>query len=325
MLKDNCKRMALLILTSLLLFTGCMVGYGYNIKYIKATQIENTERFKIDEFNKIYLYVNMLKNQAQEDIDAISDKIEYDIMKAYPDLSVLKSELENKDYSNIYPILVSNSKDKFFGGIENGNNDVFISTLYNIITDFSYNSSTFSDSTEFRTWEDMIESQYNKELAKHSIKEIINKSRDLILLERISNTNSKHIKIDEPTYENLLEVYLTEGLEGLRNYTVLVPAYITETGDIFGTEDFYAGNRIKNYKFIVIQEFSIYDQIKAHYPELFNDNNIIEKLNDDAKIMNNVYGLGVAFIISYITSIIVMMSIFNNYILPSKKEDDYNT
>lgn len=326
-MKNKCKKISLLILAVLILFTGSMVGYAYNVNLIRNIQNENTIRMKTDEFNKIYLFLMICRDKANENIRSISTSIEKDIKEKYPDLSVLKDELQTDNYKSIYPIISENVKDKFFGGVENGNNDIFVTTLTNIIVDFSYNNSTIvsdKDQSKLRTWDDIISTQYNKEMAEYAKNQIINKSRDLIIWERTKSSNPDHIKISEPTYENLLKVYLNEGIDGLKNYTSLVPSYITDNGDIFDNSDFKEGGvRLQNYKLIIIQEFNIYDQIKQNYPELFNDS-IGEKLSNDNTAMSHIYILGIVLSISYISTIILLMSIFNTYILPKNNEDEEN-
>lgn len=308
------KKLATLILVTLVLFTICIAGYGYNINSIKVARNKNIYQLKLEEFNKIYLYTILCKEKAQEDIDNLSLKIESEIRQEFPDLNILKDELDKNDYSSIYPILKKNVKDRFFGNVENGNNDLFVATTDNIIVDFSYNNnSQFSttDNIKLKTWDDIIDNSYNKGLTSHAINQIINKSKNTIVWETSESKNKNHKKIIEASYDNLLDIYLEEGLDGLRNYITLVPSYITNTGDIFNTEDFQSGIRIKNYKFIIVQEINIYDQIKKNYPELFNNSIIEEEIDSNNKTINIVYIIGFVLVISYLLTIFLLMTVFN--------------
>jgi hypothetical protein len=77
--------------------------------------------------------------------------------------------------------------------------------------------------------------------------------------------NIEHMVLNSPSIEGLKNVYTKEGIEGLSGYVMLVPSYITETGDIFGTPDVSNdGNVNKTYKIVVVQRFSLYDIIKKH-------------------------------------------------------------
>ena len=81
--------------------------------------------------------------------------------------------------------------------------------------------------------------------------------------------------------------------------------------DIFNTEDFQSGIRIKNYKFIIVQEINIYDQIKKNYPELFNNSIIEEEIDSNNKTINIVYIIGFVLVISYLLTIFLLMTVFN--------------
>ena len=88
-----------------------------------------------------------------------------------------------------------------------------------------------------------------------------NNTNNLIFYEPRNPTDVEgHMLIDTPSKHALRDVFMKEGLDGLYGYTFLVPAYVTEDGDVFGTPDISAdGTKNFNHKFIVVQRYNIYD------------------------------------------------------------------
>ena len=118
-------------------------------------------------------------------------------------------------------------------------------------------------------------------------------------------------KIKEATYNTLEEVYVNEGIDGLRNYQFLVPVYITDTGDIFGQADTVQGIKVDNHKFIVIQTFNLYDQLISYKPD-FGDDDYLHRLNIRCdNILNSLYILGIVVCILIVFIILYFLSIYN--------------
>ena len=123
---------------------------------------------------------------------------------------------------------------------------------------------------------------------------------------------SKHFKIIMFFRTKLLKrIYKEEGLEGLESYQFLVPAYITDDGDIFGQKDVVKGVIRRNHKLVVIQEYNLYDQITAKFPELINDTSEEEILINHENSLNLSYVLGSVLIASYLIIMIILVNAYN--------------
>ena len=117
--------------------------------------------------------------------------------------------------------------------------------------------------------------------------------------------------IDEMNYDNLKEVYVNEGLKGLKNYQFLVPIYITDTGDIFGNSDIIGGVPQNTHKFIIIQTYNIYDQLTNMMPE-YGDSSYIKNINERYdSILSMLYLCGIIVCITIVIMILYFFSVYN--------------
>ena len=227
----------------------------------------------------------------------ISSNIVNDIKKEYTDLETLKQELDEGDYMNsrLPSIILDNIKGKNLYNIQSRYNDVFvIGTRGGIVidTDLSKNN------MPYRLIEDEMNYQFNYALAESAFENIINHINYNIIYyepkEPESSNKDTHRVITISSFNALKEVYEQEGIQGLKNYTVLVPTYITDDGDIFGTPDIDINGKIKNHKLIVVQRFNIYYVLMhVHIKDLeLNQqqyDSMKSKFNDSMKVRTITY------------------------------------
>ena len=101
-----------------------------------------------------------------------------------------------------------------------------------------------------------------------TIDHIINQNITTLFVEEV-NYPSDYIAEDNHKYvtlttTDLIKIYETYGLDGLKQYNFFVPVYVMENNDIFGTNDIEDGVRVKNNKFIIIQRYNLYDYITKY-------------------------------------------------------------
>ena len=193
-----------------------------------------------------------------------ANNITKDINAKY-DVKTLKQQLDGSalEESEVVSLLYENIKENHLYKIDNNRNTLFILTNNgNIIrADNRYKPEKGKLS---KSISDEVTETYNPDLAqnslalltKHDIGGLIFYEPEYII------DNPNHIKLSTPSLNGLKEVYYNEGLNGLTGYVILVPVYVTNDGDIFGTPDISPTGEInKNYKLIVVQQYSLIDAI----------------------------------------------------------------
>lgn len=213
--------------------------------------------------------------QAQINAKQTADKIVRDIQYTYPDLDGLKQQIdsnpENFDYL-LSGILLENVKDRYMFNIRNERNSTFIMNNNGIIASYLL-SQNYTSAKE--PWNTNLIGVYNEKLCKNAIDRLLSEESGVVFWERqySSPSNTNHEKIEFVSQNELKRIFYSEGIEGLRGYTILVPYYITQYGDLFGTADYSSetGERQQNYKMIVIQKFNLYDVLKQYHGNELNN------------------------------------------------------
>lgn len=301
------------------LFAGSVFWYDYAIDKIVENKEKTINSFKEEQFNAIWAYLENLQLQADKEITEISKSIEDDILSlSHEELEQLQSDLNNDTFNhNLHKIFTEHIEGVSFNGINNHMNGVVIMNNDGYLEDFNYHRATASNGSNIREWKIDLEKSYNKDLEHDAINKILNRNSGIIALESynlLKDKDNDHILIEEMTYESLLNVYLNEGLNGLRNYQIFVPYYITDFGDIFGQPDILHGSKVDNNKLIIIQEFNLYDQITNTHKNLFNNdlvNSINNRYNDVLRIL---YIFGISLIASVLCLIFYLCNIYNKLV-----------
>ena len=304
-----------MILLVVCLFAASLFTYKTIIDKIVANKEMTIESFKEEQFNLIWTSINSLQLQAEKEVTKISKNIENSILNLSPEQLKQLQEDMNNDIINhdLHKILNSNIQGKNLNGITNHMNGIVVMTTDGFIEDYNYYRALEKNESNVKEWQTAIINSYNKELEKDAFDKLLNRGTGIIALESYNLTkNDNHIKINEFTYDNLLHVYINEGINGLRNYQIFVPYYITDVGDIFGEPDILHGTKLDNNKLIVIQEFNLYDQISFNQDNVFNDEeskNITVRYDE---LLRLLYLFGISLIASVIGLIIYLCNVYNN-------------
>ena len=309
----RCKITAKIICVLMILTMGLCIIYSMTIQGVKREQDMAVEQLKEEQFAQIENYLKILGEDARGEVKEVSNNIEKDI-NTKVDLDKLKSDMDNNVMSKeLHEILIENIEGKCLHGINNYRNGIIVATEDCILEDGSYDRS----STEPRSWDHDIKNSYNPDLKDAYYKIINHHTDDLIVIEPVNlmDDDSNHTKVSKMDMNILKDIFMNEGIEGLRNYQFFAPSYITENGDVFGQEDIIQGQRNDTHKIIVIQEFNLYDQIQKEYPEMINFNDDIKYLQSrHTDTMNWLYVLGCLYIISTVIMLIYTSSVYNQFI-----------
>lgn len=316
MIKDK-KRMRsikgtfILMAAIVVLLSFCTIMY----RSIINTEIEQMhtvqDSLKSEKFDQIYLYMQDLRKSALDNASKISLGIETD-MKTNG-LDNIKRELdETNQSSELQRIFKENIQGVTLNGIDNSRNGIMVLNKEGFVEDLNYERV----GTISRSWDRELANTYNRALLQNAIDKINTHSTEIIAIEYEPSAVKDHIMISELTKDTLEEIYLKEGLEGLRNYQILVPVYITDTGDIFGQDDILAGIAQKNYKFIIVQEFNLYDQLMTNNYDTASEFDDLDVINANYNnIIDRYYILGIFFIVSVIMIILFFLMMYNNFII----------
>lgn len=306
------------ILIVTLVFFGVVFVYSDIIFTFTKSSQEIIKDFREKQFESIMLYFEELEEEASKNALKVSRSIEDDI-KEFFDLDDLKTTMdEGRIPHKVFDILENNTKNIHLNDIKTCRNGILILNNSGVLIDHNYERASIKRAD--RTYESGRNSSWNKGLYDNAIKKILNKTGkdSIIAIEVFEPENKEHEKIPNPSYHNLEKIYVEEGIDALAGYQFLVPAYITETGDIFGQKDIERGLIQKNHKFIVVQEFNLYDQIQAYHKEFLDTVNEDGILSQHQFVLNVLYILGCFLLLSYLIVVVIFTNSYNYLLLKSE-------
>lgn len=315
-------------------FSTSVILYTNVINDLKKSSDNNIRYLKNSMYNSIYTYFDILIDEAKEKVDIVGGNIEKDLLELSPEqLKIIQMDMSNNIHNTtLHEIINKNIKGKDFKGVSNSKNGMLAMTSNGVLEDFNYRRANVIAQNDShsritnRSWENEIENSFNTSLAQVSVDKLLNRTAGIIAFEPynlINEKDSSHIMINEFTYEEVKRVYLKEGLDGLRNYQIYIPYYITNNGDIFGEEDIVHGVKQKNNKIIIVQEFNLYDQIVNNASYLVDDDDIIETMKDEHfETIRVLYLFGVALVIAVCGLIFYFCSLYNMIVEQENRDDD---
>lgn len=245
--------------------------YINRVDVITATKQKDRDIQVINEieWNYITAIIDENREKAFMSSNKLSEDIEQDVREQYPDLNILKYELDNNiPNTKFSDILRDNFNGVYLNNIENDNNDPWAAMYWGVYGDFSNNCSKIGSA---RTWNVEVAQHWNKVLTQQAIDSILQLSDKIIFWEYLQ-PDKPHKMIKQMSIDSLHQIFIEEGVQGLKTYEFLNPSYITAKGDIFGIPDVGSGGmKNANDKIIIVQGFNIYDQlIKDHGVDLKN-------------------------------------------------------
>lgn len=261
-IKNNLLPLPVIILILIFILIGISRYIFFNIeKDIHNSQLKELEEVTIaTNWSLIEGTIREASLAAQSSSYFVSNNIVEEIHKEYPDLELLKQDLDSNKFNEtkLPKIILKNIENRYLFNIRNKHNDIFVIMNNGIAVDRNLDSLD----TVYRSFEDEATTHFNYELAYQAFERLLeHKNHNIIYYEPEAPDNKEnHNTIVSPSYDALYDIYCKEGIKGLKGYTVLVPTYITDNGDIFGTPDISIyGKRVQNHKMIVVQRFNIYD------------------------------------------------------------------
>ena len=285
--RNERKTLAKAIGIIMVILAASLFLFVFLVSTIRDSRSDAVQESKHLAFERLYSEMQILRAQAYDNCKRIRDDIETDLRAM--DLEELKSVMDSGEISKeMYDIIDKHTKGISLNEIHNYKNGVIVMTQNGVLEDFNYERAADSRNSGIRTWEDEIDKAWNKDLERDAINKILNHDTEQpIATEKVEMENDEnHIKITSMDKYELRNVFMNEGIEGLKNYQFKVTCYITDTGDIFGQEDIVHGTRQQTHK------------------------------------MNIVYILGILFISSVIILLFYFSHMYNYYLYKYNSDKD---
>jgi len=232
--------------------------YNYDIQLVQDAKWGIIENVIEENVEKAKIQSNAVKQE-------LSTKLLYEYSGR---MQTLHDDLMNKNNSVALDIMNSEI-DGVYLNIKAERNRMYIADKNGILADKGFTSS----SKDSRDWNNEISAKINKDLATKAVAMVLTKNDKMIYWKDFVNTQydvNADSDDNEPSMSALKAKYLpTHNIDVFDTYDILVPAYISNDGDIFSVPDVSPhGIKNDNSKIIVIQEFNIYDAIIMHKDEL---------------------------------------------------------
>jgi hypothetical protein len=318
-MKRDVRKNTILFSTLFMAILMCYnLFYSYNqVQTLKTNKSES-------EWNEIEAVLKENQEKALMQANDVKDNIVKDLNTSYgSDKATLRYDMDYLDVNSTFLKTLSDDIDGRFINVDNDNNDLFIISTWQVTTEIDLRGMIITDKSincagdgKPRYMSSELAKHYNYELGYDALKRIMTQNKDeIIFWEYLPSADLNHKKLSSVSLEALKEVYMKEGLNGLKTYEFLVPVYINDNTDIFGTQVINnMGSYDKdNRQMIVVQGFSIYDAVqKNHSTSLLLE----DKLYDIMIIKTTLYG-----IFGFILTFVIMTSITKAHNLTAELEE----
>lgn len=325
-MKSKLKFFTGVMIFIIIIFSSSILLYKHTVDGIKRDLEITTNEFKESQFKSIWLYIESLSTQSKREVTRISKDIEKDILAlSDEELLQIQTDMSNNVHNDLlHDIILNHIENQNLNEIKNHRNSMVIMSNDGYMEDYNYRRalSDIKEDHSFKTWEDSTDNSYNKKLDENAYKKLINRTSGIIALESYDLVKNKdHIMINEMTYDSLLKVFLAEGIDGLRNYQIFIPYYITDFGDIFGIPDIDQGIKNDNNKIIIVQEFNIYDQVTNSHT-VFNNKAIDDYTLRSEDTLRNMHLFGIILSITVCGLMLCCCGIYNKLIIDNEETEN---
>lgn len=233
--------------------------YLYITVYLNEKNIGVFDTFKSQEADREWDIVEgiILQNNtlARTSTRVSALELEQQLKNSYPDLGELKKEFDNGNLSNTFHTVLSKQFDSERKLNETKPYLTVIGTRDYMIGSFGKTSdsiiSGIKSESRLVPWQEIYQETDSPQITEESFKQVMKLSDKVTFIQTSRMKDGDFVR--EGTMDELHRIYEEHGISGLKNITLLSPAYITETGDIFGTRDHYYMQKNQNHKIIIIQ------------------------------------------------------------------------
>lgn len=244
-----------------IVFTAIFSYYNYtDVVTVRENYEEYIQTLKEAHWDFVKHNIDLSYEKAQKQSDRVANSIRLELLSNYHNLDELKHDMDNNTEGSLYSKIINNNIKGKYLDFNTDYNDMFVATRKGIQADKSIISS--SDMGETRKWITEPSVTFNSALGNDAIDQLFEGNNKYIFWEVPRDGSKENSGVTRSSLKQMKEVFMREGIEGLKGFIFLVPSYIEPDTDIFGTPTVNdVGQRVDNLQLVVVQEFSIYDQI----------------------------------------------------------------
>ena len=267
-----------------------------SIDKIKGLISENTESSKVSHVNSL---TDLGYKLCIQSTDLLSKKLENELILNY-NLDKLKKEFENSVLSNEFYDTIKGALN-----VKSNENQLFditkttmVAMKNGLIAEFSNVDKMLESKTNTLSWEDYINNSINPQLTRDALDIVLNNKNKIAFIQK-----SGKVVLQKSNIQDLIDLYIKEGKSVLNDYYFITSSFITEDGDIFGTDDktFLSAN--ENYKLTVLNTTSVAEVMNLFETEMINIENDGNELLIHIDGYNNLH-----YISSVVANLILFMS-----------------
>lgn len=257
------------VLVFIIIVVIAVNGCFFSISYNRINEIRQDVESQLQEKKWEIIEAEILKQYAlsSADIHYLAKKIECAVLREYADnMDELKEDFENGTFDEhlftLFKQQLETDSTNFNSVTKNESFNYILGFQDSILAIFS--DSNREDLSSYKTWSEYFNASANVQLNESLVSNIINKNiSENLLLYQTGNLDTKTTIVTGHNINALKTIYMNQGLTGFKNIEFVNVAYITEYGDIFGTDDYLYLEKVSNYKMILVETSNLYDTIRS--------------------------------------------------------------
>jgi len=234
----------------------------------------NRERFsKLIQDEKVRMYQSVeleLNRKATIVANEISNNLVEEINDKYSNTDVLLNEFKTRNFSSKFIEILHKSVNSvnYCKYLDGADPKVFIAIPDGFF--FGKDLHFIRDKKTLVSWENEASQFKDKEQMEILFTSILNMRNPNTLVYPEDFLDPKY-KIDNFNKYELLNLFIKNkySMEAIKDYRYISVVYVYDNEDIFGNLDYTVGNITKkNYKFIIIVTYNLYNYVDTHYKEI---------------------------------------------------------
>lgn len=275
------NRKIMIYIMTLFVFIMCIIiilAFNKSIRQYYEHSIDAYQDSNWDTFNS---NIRLASKFSITDLEKKSAQIQKEIKQL--DMEVLKESLTNdKYYKGFDDILRNNLQSNVFQSefkMNSNHNGIFVICDGRLIADYSHLVSSDYDSiamengdSNSKTRDSHIDSiitnnAVNPALCIEAIDTIEKQTYTHPIVwqyNKFPNCSNTPL-LSSVSFDDIENIFKTQGIKGLRSYEILIPTYITEYGNIFGDYTSHLSTDDTTNKIIIVQRLNLVDFFDSYY------------------------------------------------------------
>lgn len=325
--KSQINRITIYLVSVGIFVVSIFAVYGFKVSF-RNYYIDTYNSYQEARWNSVETELERSIEIGRFGLVNASNKIQVEV-KQQLDMDRLKESLsKNLPYPE-FDLILRNSLQKNIytqQGMDQNRNSIFVITNGRVIANYSHDKKFVSGGgTELGNTEsvDALTSlAYNKPLCDNALKKIEAQYKDNIIWQYHSPKDKTMPMYEDVDMSTLKDIFIKYGVEGLKSYTILIPVYITDYGNIFDEYD-TPETLGKNNKLVLVQKLNIGDCLNAHYPKALTMLDLDEIKTNYALFVTYIRIFECILYISIITYICIVVVNLNKIISEEYDSNGY--